>query len=167
MLMQGMGVESAFISRVLFQASTAALFAWMILRDPPEPEPAAAHPGIALARTLPFAVNRVLTESTTRAPLLLLPILFTLADIGLFDAADRIRLTLGIMVAVATTAIMPALSRAFAGGSADRHALVSFSVKYVCVILSSRRWASASSPTSSCGSCTARSSPPPPCCSRS
>jgi O-antigen/teichoic acid export membrane protein len=135
MLMQGMGVESAFISRVLFQASTAALFAWMILRDPPDPV-AAAHPGIAFARTLPFAVNRVLTESTTRAPLLLLPILFTLADIGLFDAADRIRLTLGIMVAVATTAIMPALSRAFAGGSADRHALVSFSVKYVCVILS-------------------------------
>jgi O-antigen/teichoic acid export membrane protein len=40
------------------------------------------------------------------------------------------------MVAVATTAIMPALSRAFAGGSADRHTLVSFSVKYVCVILS-------------------------------
>ena len=78
----------------------------------------------------------MLTESTTRAPLLLLPILFTLADIGLFDAADRIRLTLGIMVAVATTAIMPALSRAFAGESADRHALVSFSVKYVCVILS-------------------------------
>ena len=37
MLMQGMGVESAFISRVLFQASTAALFAWMILRDPPVP----------------------------------------------------------------------------------------------------------------------------------
>jgi O-antigen/teichoic acid export membrane protein len=135
MLMQGMGVESAFISRVLFQASTAALFAWMILRDPPEPA-AAAHPGIAFARTLPFAVNRVLTESTTRAPLLLLPILFTLADIGLFDAADRIRLTLGIMVAVATTAIMPALSRAFAGESDNRHALVSFSVKYVCVILS-------------------------------
>ena len=135
MLMQGMGVESAFVSRVLFQASTAALFAWMILRDPPIPA-AAAHPGIAFTRTLPFAVNRVLTESTTRAPLLLLPILFTLADIGLFDAADRIRLTLGIMVAVATTAIMPAFSRAFAGESEDRHALVSFSVKYVCVILS-------------------------------
>ena len=107
--------------------------------DPARPaaaDAAAAHPGIAFARTLPFAVNRVLTESTTRAPLLLLPILFTLADIGLFDAADRIRLTLGIMVAVATTAIMPALSRAFAGESEDRHALVSFSVKYVCVILS-------------------------------
>ncbi len=136
MLMQGMGVESAFISRVMFQASTAALFAWMILRDPPQPDPAAAHPGIALAHTLPFAVNRVLSESSTRAPLLLLPVLFTFVDIGIFDAADRIRLTLGIMVAVATTAIMPALSRAFAGGSDDRHTLVSFSVKYVCVILS-------------------------------
>lgn len=135
MLMQGMGVESAFISRVMFQATSAALFVWMILRDPPLPADT-AHPGMALARTLPFAANRVLTESTTRAPLLLLPILFTFADIGIFDAADRIRLTLGIMVAVATTAIMPALSRAFAGGSDDRHALVSYSVKYVCVILS-------------------------------
>lgn len=135
MLMQGMGVESAFVSRVLFQASTAALFAWMILRDPPRPE-THAHPGIAFARTLPFAVNRILTESTTRAPLLLLPLLFTLADIGIFDAADRIRLTLGIMVAVATTAIMPALARAFSGGSDDRHALVAYSVKYVCVTLS-------------------------------
>ncbi len=137
MLVQGFGVESAFISRVLFQASTAALFAWMILRDPPEPDPAAGvHPGLPFARTLPFAVNRMLTESTTRAPLLLLPVLFTLAEIGIFDAADRIRLTLGIMVAVATTAVMPALSRAVAGKSDDRHALVSYSVKYVCVILS-------------------------------
>lgn len=135
MLMQGMGVESAFISRVMFQATSAAFFAWMILRNPPETADA-THPGIALSRTMPFAVNRLLTESATRAPLLLLPVLFTFADIGIFDAADRIRLTLGIMVAVATTAIMPALSRAFAGGSDDRHALVSYSVKYVCVILS-------------------------------
>ena len=136
MLVQGMGVEAAFISRVLFQAGTAALFVWMILRNAPEPDAAAAHPGLPFARTLPFAVNRALTESTTRAPLLLLPILFTFADIGIFDAADRIRLTLGIMVAVATTAIMPALSRSFARQSEDRHALVSYSVKYVCVILS-------------------------------
>jgi O-antigen/teichoic acid export membrane protein len=135
MLLQGMGVESAFISRVLFQASTAAIFAWLILRDAPGTADT-GRPGIALARTLPFAVNRVLTESTTRAPLLLMPILFTLADIGIFDAADRIRMTLGIMVAVATTAIMPALSRSFADRSDDRHALVSFGVKYVCVILS-------------------------------
>ena len=137
MLLQGMGVEAAFISRVLFQASTAAIFAWLILRDAPAPAAAdAGRPAIALARTLPFAVNRVLTESTTRAPLLLLPILFTLAEVGVFDAADRIRLTLGIMVAVATTGIMPALSRSFAAQSEDRHALVSFGVKYVCVILS-------------------------------
>lgn len=135
MLMQGMGVESAFISRVMFQASSAALFVWMILRNPPETA-GSTHPGIDLARTLPFAANRLLVESTTRAPLLLLPVLFTFTEIGLFDAADRIRLTLGIMVAVASTAIMPALSRAFAGGSDDRHALVSYSVKYACVILS-------------------------------
>ncbi len=139
LLLQGMGVESAFISRALFQVSTAAIFAWLILRDAPAQAQAVAdagRPGLALARTLPFAVNRVLNESTTRAPLLLLPILFTLADIGIFDAADRIRLTLGIMVAVATTGIMPALSRSFAAQSEDRHALVSFGVKYVCVSLS-------------------------------
>ena len=88
----------------------------MILRDRPPPDEA-TEPRHRPGRALPFAVNRVLTESTTRAPLLLLPILFTLAEIGIFDAADRIRLTLGIMVAVATTAIMPALSRSFAGGS--------------------------------------------------
>jgi len=135
MLMQCAGIEAAFLSRVLFQASSAALFILMILRNPPVVQHA-AEVHIDLTRTLPFAANRVLTESATRAPLLLLPILFVLADIGLFDAADRIRLTLGIMVAVATTAIMPALSRAFAGGSDDRHALVSYSVKYVCVVLS-------------------------------
>jgi O-antigen/teichoic acid export membrane protein len=130
-----MGVESAFISRVLFQASTAAVLVGAILRGAPAAG-TVVHPGIAFGRTLPFAVNRMLNESTTRAPLLLLPALFTLADIGLFDAADRIRLTLGIMVAVATTAIMPALSRAFTGGSEGRHALVSFSAKYVCLLLS-------------------------------
>jgi O-antigen/teichoic acid export membrane protein len=135
MLLQGMGVESAFISRVLFQASSAALFAWAILRGAPAGETVGAA-GIGLARALPFAANRVLMESTTRAPLLLLPILFTLAQIGIFDAADRIRLTLGIMVAVATTAIMPALSRSFATGGGEHHALVSFGAKYVCLILS-------------------------------
>lgn len=139
MLTQGMGVEAAFMSRVMFQAGAAALFAWLILRDPPPPAVAVAvaHPGISLARTLPFAFNRVLSESAVRAPLLLLPILFTLSEIGLFDAADRIRLTLGIMVSVATTGIMPALARAFAAGGEERHALVNFGAKYVCVILSS------------------------------
>jgi O-antigen/teichoic acid export membrane protein len=135
MLLAGMGVESAFISRVLFQASSAALFAWAILRGAP-PAPAATGPALGLARALPFAANRLLTESTTRAPLLLLPVLFTLAEIGQFDAADRIRLTLGIMVAVATTAVMPSFARSFAGGSGDRLALVAFSVKYVCLALS-------------------------------
>ena len=135
MLMQGMGVESAFISRVLFQAMSAVLFIAMIFRDAP-PHEDSGRPHIDLKRALPFAVNRVVTESTTRAPLLLLPILFTLAQIGIFDAADRIRLTLGIMVAVATTAIMPALSRSFATEAGDRHSLVSFGVKYVCLFLS-------------------------------
>jgi len=135
LLMQGMGVEAAFISRVLFQAASAALFVWMILRDAP-PHEDSGRPHIDLPRALPFAVNRLVTEMTTRAPLLLLPIVFTLAQIGIFDAADRIRLTLGIMVAVATTAIMPALSRSFAYESGERRSLVSFSVKYVCLILS-------------------------------
>lgn len=135
MLYQGAGVEAAFISRVLFQASSAALFVYAIYRRrPTDGEP--AHARIGLARALPFAVNRVLTELTTRAPLLLLPILFSLKQIGLFDAADRIRLTLGIMVAVATTAIMPAFSRSFATTANDRLPLVSFSVKYVCIAVS-------------------------------
>ncbi len=135
MLMQGMGVESAFISRVLFQAASAALFTWMILRNAP-PHEESGRPHIDFARTLPFAVNRMVTESTTRAPLLLLPILFTLAQIGIFDAADRIRLTLGIMVSVATTSIMPSLARSFASEASDRHSLVSFASKYVCLALS-------------------------------
>jgi O-antigen/teichoic acid export membrane protein len=135
MLIQGMGVESAFISRALFQASSAGVFARKILRHPPVAQPG-SRPGINLRRAMPFAANRLVTEATTRAPLLLLPLLFTLAEIGIFDAADRIRLTLGIMVGVATTAIMPAFARSFAGQSEDRHALVSFSVKYVCLVLS-------------------------------
>jgi O-antigen/teichoic acid export membrane protein len=135
MLTRGMGVEAAFVSRVVFQAASAALFTWMVLRDAP-PHEESGRPHIDFARTLPFAVNRMVTESTTRAPLLLLPILFSLAQIGIFDAADRIRLTLGIMVSVATTSIMPALSRSFANEGGDRHSLVSYSSKYVCLALS-------------------------------
>ena len=135
MLYEGGGVEAAFISRVLFQASSAALFVYAIFRSRP-PEHLSGHARIDLARALPFAVNRVLTELTTRAPLLLLPIFFTLKQIGLFDAADRIRLTLGIIVAVATTAIMPAFSRSFTAIANDRLPLVSFSVKYVCLAIS-------------------------------
>jgi len=135
MLYEGAGVEAAFISRVLFQASSAALFVYAIFRGR-LPENERGHARIGLARTLPFAVNRALMELTTRAPLLLLPILFSLKQIGLFDAADRIRLTLGIMVAVATTAIMPAFSRSFAAAANDRLPLVSFSVKYVCIAIS-------------------------------
>jgi O-antigen/teichoic acid export membrane protein len=40
------------------------------------------------------------------------------------------------MVAVATTAIMPAFARSFAAPGEERITLVSFSVKYVCLILS-------------------------------
>ena len=140
------------------------------LDDPARPAGATADDCTresTFARTLPFAVNRVLTESTTRAPLLLLPILFTLADIGIFDAADRIRLTLGIMVAVATTAIMPALRARFRRPERGpaRAGVVQRQVRLRDPFLAQRS-ASASSPTSWYGSCTARSSPTPHCCSR-
>jgi O-antigen/teichoic acid export membrane protein len=135
MLLQGMGVEAAFISRVMFQASAAALFAWKILRDPP-PAQQPTEPAMDIARALPFAANRLVLELTTRAPLLLLPILFTLSEIGLYDAADRIRLTLDMMVVVATKAFMPSFSRSFAVGGDDRQSLVSYTLKYVCLALS-------------------------------
>ncbi len=135
MLYRGAGVEAAFISRVIFQASSAALFIYAIFRNrSAEERPTRA--GIALTRALPFAFNRVLIELTTRAPLLLLPALFGLKQIGFFDAADRIRLTLGIAIAGATAGIMPAFSKSFSGAEAHRHALVSYSIKYVCLAVS-------------------------------
>ena len=135
MLYRGAGVEAAFVSRVLFQASSAALFVCVIFIDRPAGG-RSAHARSALNRALPFAFNRALIELTTRAPLLLLPIMFSLKQIGLFDAADRIRLTLGIAISVATTAFMPAFSRSFFGQEANRGALVGYSVKYVCLAIS-------------------------------
>jgi PST family polysaccharide transporter len=135
MLVEGAGVESAFISRVIFQASAALFCIYAILRHRPAPD-GKAHARISLSGTLPFALNRVVMELTSRAPLLLLPTLFGLKQIGFFDAADRIRLTLGIAIGVAASAIMPAFSRSFAGADANRHALVSYALKYVCLLMS-------------------------------
>ena len=134
MLWNGAGIEAAFVSRLIFQAGSSMLFALAILRERSLDEPGQpAHP--AFVSSVPFALVRILGEVSSRAPLLLLPLLFGLSQIGFFDAADRIRLTLGMVIAVATTAIMPAFARSFAANDPQGGVLVAFTIKYVCLIL--------------------------------
>ncbi len=134
LLYGGAGVPAAFISRIVFQGISALAFAAAVSRSW-RSEQASAGKGRLLADALPFAINRAVTALNIRAPLLLLPLLFSLHQVGLFDAADRIRLTIQMTIAASALAIVPVLSHSVAAEESHKDALVSYTIKYVCLLI--------------------------------
>jgi O-antigen/teichoic acid export membrane protein len=141
MLELGAGVHAAFVGRMVFHVLTVAILLAVILRfgrasgaardwrlDP-------RHLAAETLAALPFAGQRLLAEATIRGSLLVLPLLITMASVGLFDAADRIRQTIASIVPVVMLAIMPAFSRAFQDDRREAAELATYSMKFLLIIV--------------------------------
>ncbi len=131
----GAGLEAAFGSRVLFQLLAFAVFTAVILKSL-QPTDDAHSPRMLLARSVPFAINRALAEAGLRLPSLVLPSVVGLAGAGLFDAANRIRGTLGMTMSASITGLMPAFARNARDSGVQSGALIGHSVKYICIGMS-------------------------------
>lgn len=131
-LWQGANIESAFISRLIFQFGAVAVILPILWRYP-DMRPEESSVRSLLFRSFPFALNKILNDLTTRMPALVLPALLGLVKSGFFDAAERIRNTIAMTMQATMQGIMPAFSRNFSGEGSQSSKLISYSAKYVAI----------------------------------
>lgn len=136
LLSWGMGVTAAFVSRVVFEGGMGIAFAAR-LRALPVPAIEARLPLPLLKRALPFAISRALGEGNLRAPLLLVSVALALAEVGVFDAADRVALSFQAIVAASVTALIPLFARTPGTQDADGAQLIGYSLKYTTLLVAS------------------------------
>ncbi len=129
-LWNGAHVEAAFTSRLIFHFSTFAILVPILWRAP-DLRPAIAGVRNLLIRSFPFALNKILSDLTSRMPALVLPAMLGLATSGLFDAAERVRNTIAMAMQATMLGIMPAFSRNFSDTGPKSALLISYSAKYV------------------------------------
>ena len=132
---EGAGVEFAFVSTMLFNIVCLIPFHAVIRRH-------SNDPGFRLprkqlfGRALPFALNRGVRELNLRLPSLVLPAVSGLVAAGIFDAANRIRNSVEMVVTAGITGLTPAFARNFTSETAERIELVGYSIKYMCIVTS-------------------------------
>jgi O-antigen/teichoic acid export membrane protein len=131
-LWQGAHIESAFVSRLLFQFGAVAIILPILWRYP-DLRPDESSVRNLLFRSFPFALNKILSDLTIRMPALILPAILGLAKSGLFDAAERVRNTIAMTMQATVQGIMPAFSRNFSGEGPQSDVLISYSAKYVAI----------------------------------
>lgn len=129
---RGAGIEAAFASRVLFQALSLAIFFFVLFRNRQD-HGVGFTPRSLLTRSVPFAMNRAIRELVVRLPSFVLPGAVGLAAAGIFDAANRLRSTLGITMSASIVGLMPAFARSLGQSGSQADGLISYSVKYMCL----------------------------------
>jgi O-antigen/teichoic acid export membrane protein len=135
LLVAGMGIVAAFISRVIFEGLMAVMFATALRRLPPAPD-GKLRPGQVLQRALPFAIGRMINEGSLRAPLLCVSAAFALSQVGLFDSADRVGQSFQSVAAAGVVALIPVFSRSVAARDPDSPLLIGYSLKYTSLLVS-------------------------------
>ena len=89
-----------------------------------------------LGRSAPFAMVRVVREISVRLASFVLPAMMGLHAAGTFDAANRFRSTLGMMMGVSVTGLMPAFTRSFSDPDAKSEGIIGYSLKFMCLGMS-------------------------------
>jgi O-antigen/teichoic acid export membrane protein len=135
LLQTGMGVTAAFIGQGVFQLSAWLVLVWAILRQGRQQEtlrglrPDLAMCQATLRASIPFAIQHILMKTLLRVNTIILPMLVTMATVGMFDAADRIRQASAMIVPLVTMAILPTLSRTFVTNRGKSTALLERALK--------------------------------------
>jgi O-antigen/teichoic acid export membrane protein len=129
----GLGVVAAFASRLVFLTTLVIAFSFRI-RGLHGAAAAAPLTEPLLRQSFPFAIARALNEAGMRVSLLVVSVLFALADVGLFDAGDRLGLSLRAVAGSGIIALIPIFSRSVALNDSDKDHLVAYSIKYVFLV---------------------------------
>jgi len=138
-LYRGAGIAAAFGARVLYQAGSMAFFFGFMRSE--RKEGAGQHSTKSLlSRSVPFAMNKAMRELGVRLPSFVLPGVLGLGAAGIFDAANRLRSTLGMIMSAGIVGLMPAfarnLGRTDVSTGAQSELLIGFSMKYMCIGMS-------------------------------
>ena len=131
-LLHGAGVEAAFASRAIFHGLAIAAYIPLILRSGPSGPPA-QRPRALLAKSIPFAAIGALQDLGIRLPSFILPGIVGLTVSGIFDAANRVRSTLGMAVSASVVGLMPSLARNVGASHGTSGGLVAYGTKYMCL----------------------------------
>jgi O-antigen/teichoic acid export membrane protein len=139
MIHMGSGVVSAFASRMVFHVLTLGILIVVILQRgraigaATDWRLAPRHLAARAASALPFAAQRVLSEASIRGNLLVLPFLISMQQVGLFDAADRIRQAVAMIMPIVMLSILPTFSRTFRANPAKGAMLATYSMKFLMI----------------------------------
>lgn len=129
---EGAGLAAAFLSRVLFHLLALGVLCHVILRGRTAGRESHSTRRLFI-RAVPFAANTALRELGRRLPAFILPGSIGLASSGVFDAANRVRSTIGMTMAASITGLMPAFARSHGEPEDRAGTLVGFSLKYMCL----------------------------------
>lgn len=141
MLESGAGIASAMVSHLVFVTLTVILLAMVIIRygraagATKDWDLSSAGIVQTVFAALPFAGQRVLAEAVIRINLIILPLLVSVQSVGWFDAADRIRRTIAVVIPITMLAVMPEFSRAFAGNRKQAIALAQRTMKFLLIAI--------------------------------
>jgi O-antigen/teichoic acid export membrane protein len=94
-----------------------------------------------MARSLPFAIGRIINEASLRAPLLCVSATYAMSEVGLFDSADRVGLSFQSIAAAGVVALIPVFSRSVGSGDPGSSELVGQSLKYTSLLVSAGAYA--------------------------
>jgi len=134
-LYRGASVEAAFASRLLFQVLSLAAFLPSLWRRPKTNDGKYTTREL-LTQSLPFAMNLGIRDLGVRLPSFVLPGAFGLGAAGIFDAANRIRSTLGMTMSASIVGLMPSFARNLGPSGSSPDALIGYSMKYMCLGMS-------------------------------
>lgn len=134
-LSRGDGVAAGFVSKLMFQLASVVVFFAVLWRDRNGAK-ADFSPWALLSRSFPFALNRAIRDLHVRLPALVLPGTMGLAPAGVFDAANRIRSTLGMSMGAMIVGLMPSFARNVGDDQDNSDRLIGYSLKYMCLTMS-------------------------------
>jgi O-antigen/teichoic acid export membrane protein len=141
LLIMGAGVWSAFIGRAIFQVTSLIILSFAICRYtehnnlPKEWRLSFAVCQATLLASMPFALQKFLTEGLLRLNIVILPMIVTLEAVGLFNAANQITQTSSTIIPIVMLALLPAFSRSFKEDDANSSLLADQTLKFMLILI--------------------------------
>jgi O-antigen/teichoic acid export membrane protein len=88
-----------------------------------------------IVSSIPFSVQRFLTEGLNRIIIIILPMLISMEAVGLFNAAYQITITIYSIIPMIMITVLPLFSRTFRKDRAKSSVLVNQMLKFVFILI--------------------------------
>ena len=141
LLEMGAGVWSAFIGSAIFQITSLIILSHAICKYAKQNDlPKEWRLSIAacqrnLSISMPFALQKFITQALIRMNIIILPMLVTLEVVGLFNAASQINQAISMMIPIVMIALLPAFSRSFKRDDGSSSLLADQTLKFLLILI--------------------------------